>query len=174
MFEPFSDAVTTPARYRIDVFSSTVEDVVASAGGWLFDRAMSGWEVNVLAGMPSDARSLQILGINAVAPAPTVQSLSKAHRTQALAVAADVFNTDAHVREIVLAAVERDLAEVTIWGESQPVELRRRTDDLRYRLSSAARAFKTQALAAAALPLCSASTTERFMRVQSTGGPISR
>jgi uncharacterized membrane protein len=34
----------TAAR-RHDVIASTIADVVRSAGGWLFDRAMVGWDV---------------------------------------------------------------------------------------------------------------------------------
>ena len=55
---------TTLTRYRLDVVASSVDDVVVSAGGWLFDRAMAGWEVNLLIAEPSDARPLQILGIS--------------------------------------------------------------------------------------------------------------
>jgi hypothetical protein len=35
-------------RYRLDVVASSVVDVVRFAGGWLFDRAMAGWDVSVL------------------------------------------------------------------------------------------------------------------------------
>ena len=32
-------------RYRLDVVAAGVADVVRFAGGWLFDRAMAGWDV---------------------------------------------------------------------------------------------------------------------------------
>src|SRR6201999_4509172 len=35
-------------RYRLDVVAADVADVVKFAGGWLFDRAMAGWDVTVL------------------------------------------------------------------------------------------------------------------------------
>ena len=35
-------------RYRLDVVAGSVVDVVRFAGGWLFDRAMAGWDVSVL------------------------------------------------------------------------------------------------------------------------------
>ncbi|MBV8789682.1 MAG: hypothetical protein JOZ00_23760, partial [Mycobacterium sp.] len=30
-------------RYRLDVVAASAADVVQSAGGWLYDRAMAGW-----------------------------------------------------------------------------------------------------------------------------------
>ncbi|EUA51101.1 hypothetical protein I552_2042 [Mycobacterium xenopi 3993] len=41
---------------------ASVVDVVMFAGGWLFDRAMAGWEVTVLLTDHPDDRPLRILG----------------------------------------------------------------------------------------------------------------
>ena len=77
--EPFAATLT---RYRLDVLASSVSDVVRSAGGWLFDRAMAGWEVNLLIADPPDARPLQILGISvfpletALEPVPAAEPTS--------------------------------------------------------------------------------------------------
>ncbi|HWE91683.1 MAG TPA: hypothetical protein VG317_19635, partial [Pseudonocardiaceae bacterium] len=35
-------------RYRLDVVAVSAADVVQSAGGWLYDRVMAGWEVTAL------------------------------------------------------------------------------------------------------------------------------
>ena len=35
-------------RYQLNVVASTTADVVRSAGGWLYDSARAGWDVNVL------------------------------------------------------------------------------------------------------------------------------
>ena len=35
-------------RHRLDVVAADTGDVVQTTGGWLFDRVMAGWEVNVL------------------------------------------------------------------------------------------------------------------------------
>ena len=147
-------------RYRLDVIASNADDVVRSAGGWLFDRAMGGWDVNLLITDPSDARPLRILGIRTCSP-DSAESVMKSPRTQAIAVAADVFNTDARVRETVVAAMERGHTEVTLWGDTWPPDFHG-TEAVQHRLSSAARAFKTQALAAAALPAGSITATESF------------
>jgi len=49
-------------RYRLDVVAADVVDVVKFAGGWLFDRAMAGWDVTVLVADHPNDRPLQILG----------------------------------------------------------------------------------------------------------------
>ena len=50
-------------RYRLDVVAVSAGDVVQSAGGWLYDRVMAGWEVTVLLPHSCDSRSLRILGV---------------------------------------------------------------------------------------------------------------
>ncbi|MBV9351060.1 MAG: hypothetical protein JOZ23_05930, partial [Mycobacterium sp.] len=49
-------------RYRLDVVAADVIDVVKFAGGWLFDRAMAGWDVTVLVADHPDDRPLKVLG----------------------------------------------------------------------------------------------------------------
>src|SRR5258708_15035725 len=53
-------------RYRLDVVAADVADVVRFAGGWLFDRAMAGWDVTVIVADHSHERPLQILGAQIV------------------------------------------------------------------------------------------------------------
>jgi hypothetical protein len=149
-------SASTLTRYRLDVIATSVDDVVRSAGGWLFDRAMAGWEVNLRHAEPSDARPLQILGIN------TVEPVADWPRTQAIAVAADVFNTEERVRENVVMALEQGLVEVTLWGDTWPPEFHRRAEAVQHHLSAAARAFKAQAVAVSELPPAPLTGTERF------------
>ena len=153
-------AASTLFRYRLDVIAADVDDVVQSAGGWLFDRAMAGWDVNLHLADPSDIRPLRILGIR-TCPLDTVDSVMKTPGTQAIAVAARVCNTDAHVRENVVKALQRGLTEVTLWGDTWPPDFHG-AQAVQHPLSWAARAFKTQALAAAALPAGSVDPTEAF------------
>ena len=49
-------------RPRLTVLAPSVVEVVRSAGGWLFDRAMAGWDVTVITSDHSDSRPLRILG----------------------------------------------------------------------------------------------------------------
>jgi hypothetical protein len=157
--EPFAATLT---RYRLDVLASSVSDVVRSAGGWLFDRAMAGWEVNLLIADPPDARPLQILGISVFPLETALEPVPNWSPTQAIAVAADVFNSDERVRESVVVALEQRLTEVTLWGDTWPPELHRRVGAVQHRLSAAARAFKAHALSAADLPPASLTDTETF------------
>ncbi len=53
-------------RYRLDVVAASAVDAVHSAGGWLYDRAMAGWEVTVLLPQSCDSRPLRILGVGAM------------------------------------------------------------------------------------------------------------
>jgi hypothetical protein len=77
-------------------------------------------------------------------------------------VAADLFDRDARVRQGVLEALEQGATEVTLWGEGLPAELDESVDSVQHRLSSAARAFKAHALAAANVPDAAVGHTETF------------
>jgi hypothetical protein len=81
---------------------------------------------------------------------------------QTVAVAADLFDRDARVRQGVLEALEQGATEVTLWGEGLPAELDESVDSVQHRLSAAARAFKAQALAAANDPEADVGYTETF------------
>jgi hypothetical protein len=143
-------------RYRLDVVAGSVVDVVRFAGGWLFDRAMAGWDVSVLlthlADHP-DGRPLQILGVRIVdledALASFESGAESRPRPQALAAAADLLGCDPRVRQGVLQALDHGVTEVTLWGESWPAELDDSVGLVQHRLSAAARTFKAKALDAA-------------------------
>jgi hypothetical protein len=148
-------------RYQLNVFAASMADVVASAGGWLCDRARAGWDVNVMVADGGDPRPLNILGASArnlnEGFSSTVRSSS---RVGALAVSAEILDADQRVRDEVVHLLKRGLTEVTLWGSKWPVELGKPTDAVEHRVSSAARAFKSHALAAAdASADCAASET---------------
>lgn len=140
-------------RYRLDVVAPSVLDAVESAGGWLYDRAMAGWDVTVLLDRDGeDVRPLEILGVVVLDLEPVLQAWTQRPHPQTVAVAADLFATDQRVRQHVLTALDQGLTEVTLWGEQLPADLDRNVDSVRHELSAAARAFKAQALAAANRP----------------------
>jgi hypothetical protein len=149
-------------RYRLDVIATNVAEVIESAGGWLFDRAMAGWDVNLLTDESAHTRSLQILGIKTQSLKSVLEATTQWPQVHAIAVAADVFNTEACVREHVLNILDRGLAEVTLWGDTWPADFHHRAERVQHRLSAAARAFKAHALTAAELPSCSTIGTETF------------
>jgi hypothetical protein len=152
-------------RYRLDVVAADVADVVRFAGGWLFDRAMAGWDVTVLltdlADRPDD-RPLQILGVDVLDLEDALASVETWPRPQALAAAADLFGCDSRVRQGVLQALDHGVTEVTLWGETWPAELDDSVGLVQHRLTMAARIFKGQALAAAAVPESPIGHTETF------------
>jgi hypothetical protein len=49
--------------YDLTVVATDVRDVVAGAGGWLYDRVRAGWKVTVVIPASSDARPLEVLGV---------------------------------------------------------------------------------------------------------------
>jgi hypothetical protein len=139
-------------RYRLDVVATDVVDVVRFAGGWLFDRAMAGWDVTVL--LPDladhpDRRPLQILGAQVLDLEAALALVESRPRPEALAVAADLLDCDSRVRQGVLQALDHGVTEVTLWGETWSVELSDSVGLVQHRLSMAAKIFKGKALSAA-------------------------
>ena len=61
--DEFPAAKSRLLRYQLNVIATDVADVVQSVGGWLFDRSMAGWDVNVLLANHHDTRPLRILGV---------------------------------------------------------------------------------------------------------------
>lgn len=149
-------------RYRLDVVAATVVDVVGFAGGWLFDRAMAGWDVTVLVADHPDDRPLQILGAQVLDLEEALVSAPPRSSPQALAAAADLFGCDSRVRQGVLQALDHGVTEVTLWGENWPAELDESVGLVQHRLSMAAQTFKAQALAAAAVTHGSIGCVETF------------
>src|SRR6201992_1572774 len=149
-------------RYRLDVVAADVADVVRFAGGWLFDRAMAGWDVTVLLADPRDDRPLQILGAQIVDLEYALATVGHRPPPQTRAAAADLFDCDSRVRDGVLQALEQGATEVTLWGQTWPAELDDSVGLVEHRLSAAARAFKAQALAAAGMRGDSIGASESF------------
>jgi hypothetical protein len=139
-------------RYRLDVVAPSALDAVKFAGGWLFDRVMAGWDVTVLITDDDDVRPLEILGADTLDLESALASWEERPIPQTVAVAADLVVSDERVRQGVLQALEQGMTEVTLWGDAWPEELEHSVDAVQHHLSAAARAFKAQALAAAADP----------------------
>jgi hypothetical protein len=136
-------------RYRLDVVAPGVLDAVKFAGGWLYDRAMAGWDVTVLLDRDGeDVRPLEILGAVVMDLESVLQAWAQRPHPQTVAVSADMFAADPRVRMHVLTALNQGMTEVTLWGEQWPAELESNVDSVRHELSAAARAFKAQALTA--------------------------
>ncbi|HWC84749.1 MAG TPA: hypothetical protein VG756_32725 [Pseudonocardiaceae bacterium] len=140
----------------------TMIAAVGSAGGWLFDRVMAGWDVLALVAAYDDARPMHILGARVVDMDAALTSPVRGPRPHALAVDAELYEADRRVHKMVQRSIEDGLTEVLVWGERVPADLDCHNSALHHRLSVAARAFKSQALAAAAAPVHVLDGTEIF------------
>jgi hypothetical protein len=147
-------------RHRLDVLAADTSDVVQTTGGWLFDRVMAGWAVNVLLPPGCAARPLRILGVR-VLDLESELSVS-GPMSQSLAVSAEALNAHDCIRQRVRRAVDNPLTEVALWGQGWPLGVNRGLTRTEYQLSAAARAFKGQALCAAGIPYGSIGPTETF------------
>ncbi len=142
---PERDAV----RYRLDVVAFDVIDVVAFAGGWLFDRGAAGWDIAALVANPGDSRPLRILGAEMVDLERVLASGGEGRRPDALAIAADVIERDSRAHDGLIRALGDSGIEVVVWGESWMSPPEHRVERVVHRLSIAAQAFKAHAFAAA-------------------------
>jgi hypothetical protein len=144
------------------VVSSSVADVVVSAGGWLYDRRMAGWQVNVLVADRTDERALRILGADVFDLTGDLDAITDdPDRAATLAVAAEVYAADRRVRRFVSTS-DRRRAEVAMWGDTATVD--ENVSAVTYRLTAAARAFKAQALMAADVSAEPVGATEALYR----------
>jgi hypothetical protein len=165
-------------RYRLDVVGVSAVDVVASAGGWLYDRVMAGWEVTVL--LPQggdirdtrDTRPLRILGVGALDLNSELAATAMDATNQSLAVSAEVFRADVGVRQKVLQALDDRSTEVALWGDGWPLRVNRGMTRVQHVLSAAARVFKGHALAAAGIPCHSVDPTEMLLCDPATRSPV--
>jgi hypothetical protein len=137
-------------KYQLDVTARDVVDVVGSAGGWLFDRAMAGWDVSVVVTQECDLLPLQILGVSAGRRVVDEDATAPA-RALALAASADAVADDPELEASVMRAMKRGIGDVLLWGDAWPKGIERGVDVVEHELSSAARAFKGHALAAVGL-----------------------
>lgn len=136
-------------RYRLDVIALDVAGLVQAAGGWLYHRVATGWDVNVMVPPHQNLRPLQILGVQAADLETGLSASPDNMAGHGLAVVADAFGADPRIRERVQLALRRSLTEVVLWGESWPVAVNDRLGLVRHVLTAAGRAFKRQALTAA-------------------------
>ncbi len=153
-------------RYRLHVVAVSPGDVVRSAGGWLYDRVMAGWEVTVLLPGRCDTRPLRILGVQALDLEEQFAVTGPGLTSQSLAVSAEAFTADARVRERVLESLDDRLTEVALWGQAPqgwPLRVNRAMTRAQHELSAAARMFKGYALAAAGIPGTTVDLTETML-----------
>jgi hypothetical protein len=153
-----------PLRFTLNVVATSVADVVASVGGWLFDRRSAGWDVSVLVTEVADTRPLQILGVDVIDGQDGLSSALAPMAATGLALALERYSIDGSLRVGVLNAARSGVTEVAMWGDGAPTDVGDRVDSVVYRMSRAAEMFKGHALAAAGLPARQTGQIERLYR----------
>jgi hypothetical protein len=137
---------------------------VQHAGGWLFDQVMAGWDVTVITVDSGDPRPLDILGVRTCVLDAALAAPVFGACLQAIALRSDLYHADERVRRLVLTAAEAGGTEIRLWGDLWPADFAGDADSVSHRLSLAARAFKAQALAVAAVTPEPPMDTEVFRR----------
>jgi len=154
-------------RYQLNVIAANVPDVVASIGGWLFDRNAAGWDVNVLLHGDHNRQPLRILGVGSHELDPWLSRVDRGQqRGVELAVASDLRGTDKRIEAEVRDALRSGDIEVVQWGAAQSPE---RSDCVEHQLSAAARMFKRHALAAVCLTNAPVGASETLWRSSERG-----
>ena len=146
-----SDPLRHSLKPRLAVMAPCISEAVRSAGGWLFDQVMAGWDVTVLTADDADARPLQILGVRATDLEGVLARRVRGSCLQGIAVRTDLYGSDSRIRRMVSEALEGGVAEVRLWGGC-PAELDDAASPEWHGPSFAARAFKVQARAVPAVP----------------------
>lgn len=146
-----SGAGSAPGNHcRIVVVSSTVDALVVSAGGYLYDRVREGWDVAVALSVAGDARPLNILGIRTHEavdePASVIAGLTPG---TPLAVGADLLTENVTARQALARLAARGYGTVTVWGRPSHAEIEQGLEPVPHAPSTAARAYKASALRAA-------------------------
>lgn len=126
-------------EYRLLAVGSTVVDVVAGVGGYLFDKAMAGWRVTAAVGESSQGLPLDILGVTRAELPSALAALATARSAGMVVVCATLYESDVHIRSAVAAAD----VETLLWQSSADAQ-----SQVSHQLSHAAGAFKQLALAA--------------------------
>lgn len=148
-------------EYDLTVIARDAVDVVQAAGGWLCDRVRAGWRVSAVLTGDADARPFEVLGVRAM-PVGTDPSALVQAGPAALAIAAEVLESDQRLRADVLRVLERGGTEFTVWGQCRSGVLAGRVSPTRHRMSTAARAFKAHALAVAGSACVATNSMEEF------------
>ncbi|MFE9324007.1 hypothetical protein ACIHDR_41780 [Nocardia sp. NPDC052278] len=145
------DAITRAHRHilrcRLVVVAHHLDEVVVLAGGWLFDRTMTGWDISALITHPSDPVPLRMLGAEVIDLA-TMPPSAHLPTPQALAVVGDERTLDEPVhRWIVECLLDTGHPELSLWGDVHHPVLLARTEPAQHQPSRAALAFRAHALA---------------------------
>ncbi|MDG4669389.1 hypothetical protein [Mycobacterium sp. 236(2023)] len=138
------------SKHRLMVLTSETRDTVASAGGFIFDRAAAGWDVAVHLPDHVDDRAFRILGVRTVVLQRDIDRTSQA---DCIAIAGSLYDTDRKTRRLFQMAARKGGTEVALWGAHWPRDLEPGVGIVEHNLSLAALAFKAAAMKAVGLEM---------------------
>lgn len=144
------------APYKLVVIGTDIADTVCAIGGLMFDCARSGWHVDVHLETGGEHAALQILGVSGrILPA---RFEFEPDWPDAIFFAAGLQECDRGVRKLIDEVSRRRRAFTAAWDASG--------DDIEHRLSTAAQAFKREAMRAAGMDAraCSGETFHSTVR----------
>lgn len=147
--------------YRLDVFSDSVREVVAEAGGWIVDRVLAGWRVTLITDADDGECAGRILGCEVTIGSAITDALRP--RPYGIVLTSARCRTDSQLQKCIADALDRQIAEISLIGVRPSGRCDPRLRPVTHRLSSAAQAFKAHALLAVGLPDSSVAVTERFL-----------
>jgi len=156
-----SDDSARANPYRLDVFSDSVREVVAEVGGWIVDRVLAGWSVTLITDADDGECAGRILGCE-VTIGSAIADASRP-RPYGIVLTSALCRTDSQLQQCIADALDRQIAEISLIGARPSGRCDPRLRPVTHRASSAAQAFKAQALLAAGLPDSSVAVTERFL-----------
>ncbi|MDX6741004.1 hypothetical protein [Actinocorallia sp. A-T 12471] len=122
---------------------------------------MAGWDVTVLTPDKAEATALRILGARPASLEAAFDRSIPGPRAAAVAVEARLCETEPRVGVLLRQALRAGRSDIRVWGSAPFAEA---ADPVRHRLSHAARAFKSHALAALTTPSPHCPPTETFHR----------
>lgn len=156
-------AAATVAKHRLDVFATSVAEIVSLAGAWLTDRALEGWNVTVVLPAGDNLRPLQILGVTTLPLEGALPVTGSSPGVTEVAVSTVLLNHDKRVYARVLAELANGASDITLVGDDKVADEFNTGFHLATHVSSGAgRAFKAQAVRAVGFDPESHCTSEAF------------
>lgn len=133
-------------RPRAVIVAPSVAEAVVRLGGWVFDRAIGGWEV--MAAVPGGGRhrALEILGARMIDLEEWLGLPNGWTGLDMLAVESGLYSDDERLREIVLQRLTLSAKQNLVWGGPPATELHDIATLAHHKVSLAGRAFKRKAL----------------------------
>jgi len=149
--------------YRLEVFTSSVHEVVTEAGGWIVDHVLAGWTVTVITDAADDtARAVKILGCQVNLRSALLDPTSA--RPYGIALTSTLCAADRDPQTWIVEALGLQASETSLSGVRRSRLRDAVPNPVTHCPSSAAQAFKAHSLAAVGLPNRLAAVTETILR----------